>query len=124
MAGSFPRRQPIGARTFRGFLQRAFLVAALRDPVDGALLCQDSEPRGPRRPHLPALMGLLIAAAIGSPAAAQSVDVAGVAPGETAPVQSESDQRWAVHGQTTFVLQGTPGFPSPYSGRNSLAPDQ
>ncbi len=30
----------------------------------------------------------------------------------------------AVHGQGTFVLQGTPGFRSPYEGRNSLAPNQ
>jgi high affinity Mn2+ porin len=30
----------------------------------------------------------------------------------------------AVHGQTTFALQGTPGFSSPYSGPNSLAPSQ
>ena len=30
----------------------------------------------------------------------------------------------AVHGQATFTLQGTPGFASPYSGPNSLAPDQ
>ncbi len=30
----------------------------------------------------------------------------------------------AIHGQATFVLQGTPGFVSPYSGANSLTPDQ
>jgi len=30
----------------------------------------------------------------------------------------------AVHGQGTFTLQGTPGFPSPYSGTNSLTPHQ
>ncbi|UAK25364.1 carbohydrate porin [Sphingomonas nostoxanthinifaciens] len=30
----------------------------------------------------------------------------------------------ALHGQGTFVLQGTPGFPSPYEGQNSLAPHQ
>ena len=33
-------------------------------------------------------------------------------------------ERYAVHGQGTFVLQGTPGFASPYSGTNSLTPDQ
>ncbi|MDB5715324.1 MAG: carbohydrate porin [Sphingomonadales bacterium] len=32
--------------------------------------------------------------------------------------------RFAVHGQATFVLQGTPGFPSPYAGLNSLTPHQ
>ena len=31
---------------------------------------------------------------------------------------------WAVHAQGTFVLQGTPGFSSPYSGTNSLTPHQ
>jgi high affinity Mn2+ porin len=30
----------------------------------------------------------------------------------------------AVHGQGTFVLQGTPGFASPYAGTNSLTPHQ
>ncbi|MBO9581869.1 MAG: carbohydrate porin [Sphingobium sp.] len=30
----------------------------------------------------------------------------------------------AIHGQATFVLQGTPAFASPYVGPNSLAPDQ
>lgn len=30
----------------------------------------------------------------------------------------------AVHGQGTFTLQGTPGFPSPYAGANSLTPHQ
>lgn len=30
----------------------------------------------------------------------------------------------AVHGQGTFTLQGTPGFPSPYVGPNSLTPSQ
>jgi high affinity Mn2+ porin len=32
--------------------------------------------------------------------------------------------RFAVHGQATFVLQGTPGFPAPYDGPNSLTPHQ
>ncbi len=33
-------------------------------------------------------------------------------------------QDYAIHGQATFVLQGTPGFPSPYAGANSLTPHQ
>lgn len=33
-------------------------------------------------------------------------------------------ETFAVHGQATFVLQATPGFRSPYSGENSLAPNQ
>jgi high affinity Mn2+ porin len=40
---------------------------------------------------------------------------------DDAPPKSEDI---AVHGQATFVLQGTPGFASPYSGANSLTPDQ
>lgn len=35
-----------------------------------------------------------------------------------------TDQDWAIHGQATFVVQGTPGFRSPYVGSNSLTPDQ
>ncbi len=33
-------------------------------------------------------------------------------------------QNYAFHGQATFVLQGTPGFDSPYAGANSLTPHQ
>ena len=33
-------------------------------------------------------------------------------------------QDYAIHGQATFVLQGTPGFRSPYDGANSLTPHQ
>ncbi|WBO22148.1 carbohydrate porin [Sphingomonas abietis] len=48
------------------------------------------------------------------------VPVAGRA-GDTAPLLPN----WlAVHGQATFVLQGTPGFSSPYAGTNSLTPHQ
>jgi high affinity Mn2+ porin len=35
-----------------------------------------------------------------------------------------TDQDWAIHGQATGVLQGTPGFTSPYAGPNSLTPRQ
>jgi len=31
---------------------------------------------------------------------------------------------WSVHAQTTFVLQSTPSFRSPYVGQNSLTPNQ
>ncbi|MES1974246.1 MAG: carbohydrate porin [Pseudomonadota bacterium] len=63
-----------------------------------------------------------------APAAAQidqerssavTVDAATVPPG-VAP----TDERIAIHGQATFVLQGTPGFASPYVGTNSLTPRQ
>ena len=46
---------------------------------------------------------------------------AGAATAQDAPAVPD----WlAVHGQATFTLQGTPGFTSPYSGPNSLAPHQ
>jgi len=36
-------------------------------------------------------------------------------------VDTESD-RWEIHGQTTYLPQGYPGFRAPYSGPNSLTP--
>ncbi|NIJ06918.1 high affinity Mn2+ porin [Sphingomonas vulcanisoli] len=39
------------------------------------------------------------------------------------PARAE-EQSWAIHGQATVVLQGTPGFHDPYQGANSLTPDQ
>jgi high affinity Mn2+ porin len=33
-------------------------------------------------------------------------------------------ENFAIHGQATFVLQATPGFRSPYTGDNSLTPNQ
>jgi len=33
-------------------------------------------------------------------------------------------QAWAIHGQTTFTVQATPGFQAPYAGANSLDPHQ
>ncbi len=45
--------------------------------------------------------------------------------GQLAPLASlvdpESD-RWEIHGQTTYLPQGYPGFRAPYSGPNSLTP--
>jgi len=40
------------------------------------------------------------------------------------PAPPPAQQDAAIHGQATFVLQGTPGFPSPYTGPNSLTPHQ
>ncbi|PVE59811.1 carbohydrate porin [Arthrobacter sp. TPD3018] len=63
-----------------------------------------------------------------APAAAQTVQDR--APAVTAPATPiapdamPDDQRHAVHGQATFVLQATPGFTSPYAGANSLTPRQ
>src|ERR1700692_3943304 len=35
----------------------------------------------------------------------------------------ESGERFAIHGQITYVEQGTDSFAAPYSGPNSLSPD-
>jgi len=41
------------------------------------------------------------------------------------PAAAQQAPDWlAIHGQATFVLQGTPGFASPYAGPNSLTPHQ
>jgi high affinity Mn2+ porin len=40
-----------------------------------------------------------------------------------APDLAPDAQTWAIHGQSTVVEQGHPGFHSPYSGPNSLASD-
>jgi high affinity Mn2+ porin len=50
---------------------------------------------------------------------------ASVASAEDTPAPgSAAAQDFAIHGQATFVLQGTPGFSSPYAGPNSLTPNQ
>ena len=36
-------------------------------------------------------------------------------------IDTESD-RWEIHGQSTYLPQGYPSFPAPYSGTNSLSP--
>jgi high affinity Mn2+ porin len=51
--------------------------------------------------------------ALATPAAVRADDTA-----------DTKSQDWAIHGQATFVLQGTPGFSSPYAGPNSLTPNQ
>ncbi|KQM21624.1 porin [Novosphingobium sp. Leaf2] len=51
-------------------------------------------------------------------------------PSATTPAPASSsdalpdDETVAIHGQATFVVQGTPGFASPYTGPNSLVPRQ
>ncbi len=55
------------------------------------------------------------------PGAAHAQDVAAPpAAADTAP----EDQRFAIHAQSTFTVQATPGFAAPYAGANSLAPHQ
>ena len=46
------------------------------------------------------------------------------APPALAQQVGDAEQGFAIHGQTTFVVQATPGFASPYVGDNSLAPHQ
>ncbi|WEK02112.1 MAG: carbohydrate porin [Candidatus Sphingomonas phytovorans] len=55
----------------------------------------------------------LLAGLAASPAIAQATDPS-----------RDATQDVAIHGQATFTLQGTPGFASPYSGTNSLTPNQ
>jgi high affinity Mn2+ porin len=45
-------------------------------------------------------------------------------PGTGAAGEPAADERFAVHGQTTFVEQETNDFPAPYHGPHSLSPDQ
>jgi len=40
---------------------------------------------------------------------------------KTSRAEPESD-RWEIHGQTTYLPQGYPGFRAPYTGTNSLTP--
>ena len=47
-----------------------------------------------------------------------------LAPVEAAPASSDGARRFSLHGQTTFVNQGVPGFRSPYRGPQSLVPNQ
>ncbi|MDP9057628.1 MAG: carbohydrate porin [Pseudomonadota bacterium] len=74
----------------------------------------------PSSPLLPAIFaaGLLLVPL--APALAQDVPAV-PAP---APTTDPAPERFAVHGQATLTVQGTPGFSAPYSGANSLAPDQ
>lgn len=40
------------------------------------------------------------------------------------PAADATVERFAIHGQSTLTVQGTPDFAAPYSGANSLAPNQ
>ena len=68
------------------------------------------------RARLP--LSLLLGAMIGSGGALATE------PPASDPAPPPAQQDAAIHGQATFVLQGTPGFPSPYTGPNSLTPHQ
>ena len=104
---------------WRGFSERGLRIASLRDPgqTQTAIELLQKAPRSGRikdgRLHG---LALTLAAALSTPAPAQttgpSTDTAAIKPSET----------WAVHGQATFVDQGTFAFHSPYQGANSLSP--
>ena len=104
------------------------LILTLRDPFNAqlaaALLRGDQRNRPRRRPRLLMLASLLALFAAAEPAAAQTPSAAAKAPAVVSTAQRATEERWAVHGQATFVLQGTPGFRSTYVGTNSLRPHQ
>lgn len=50
--------------------------------------------------------------------------MAGLARADAADAGAPLPDWLAIHGQATFVLQGTPGFRAPYGGSNSLTPHQ
>ena len=71
----------------------------------------------PQASYLRALA--LWAALASAPAFAQDAS----APSSAAP-QTAAPQSYAIHAQSTFTAQATPGFASPYAGANSLTPHQ
>lgn len=79
------------------------------------------------RCHLFAAVILLAAFVLPARAFAQQGQPHAAAPDSSASDPSSApttDEQFALHGQITFVAQGTPGFASPYRGPNSLAPKQ
>jgi len=53
------------------------------------------------------------------------VQAAGESQDSTSPITDSppvTEQRFAIHGQATYVVQATDGFHAPYRGRNSLSP--
>jgi high affinity Mn2+ porin len=73
------------------------------------------------RPAFRIIAGVAILAGLApmAPACAQQVP-APIAPAPAAP----DTPPFAIHAQSTFTAQGTPGFSAPYSGANSLTPSQ
>jgi high affinity Mn2+ porin len=78
----------------------------------------------PRRPGALACVALAVACACaGCPAAfAQPAEEPGAA-AETTDASPTPEERFAVHGQATYVEQDTNNFRAPYRGPNSLTPD-
>jgi len=81
----------------------------------------------PRRPGAFACASLVLALAwVGAasrPAQADPADDAAAAAGAT-DTSPTPDERFAVHGQATYVEQDTNDFHAPYRGTNSLTPDR
>ncbi|GAC1572528.1 MAG: hypothetical protein NVS3B5_01440 [Sphingomicrobium sp.] len=130
MAGANQFSRPINALSS---FDRAMLILTLGDPFNAqlaaALLRDDQRSRPRRRPRQLTLALLVALFAVADPAAAQTQSMAAKPPAADAPAilgsrNRAKEERWAVHGQATFVLQGTPGFHSPYLGTNSLRPHQ
>jgi high affinity Mn2+ porin len=59
-----------------------------------------------------------------SPAAPSSATGPTATSPVTSPLSDGAPERFAIHGQATLTVQGTPGFATPYAGANSLSPNQ
>jgi high affinity Mn2+ porin len=120
---AIPKQLLTAMRTVRvgAIAHRALLIAALRDPslaaIAAGLLTSARRWRGDIYPMLTCAM-VCAAAGLGATAMAQTESPA---PADQAAKPAEP---WAVHGQFTFVDQGDLAFRAPYSGPNSLAPNQ
>jgi high affinity Mn2+ porin len=103
--------------------QSALLVLALRDPTQEVLAADVLRDRARRPRRTPFGVALLTAAcAATAPALADPANDAEGATGSQAEASAPDPERWAVHGQATFVDQATFAFHSPYRGPNSLDP--
>jgi high affinity Mn2+ porin len=67
---------------------------------------------------------LIMLAFLPQTAFAQAMPDATAKPGGNDATAADQNPLFALHGQATFTLQGTPGFASPYTGPNSLTPHQ
>lgn len=81
---------------------------------------------GPIEQYMPGRFGATLASLVA--AAALCVTVASprlafAAPGDAAASTAEASDRFALHGQVTYVEQQTNSFAAPYRGSNSLSPD-
>ena len=105
--------------------ERALLIAALRDP-DQAQIASELLQEAPRSTRMKDVrlhgLALGLAATLGTPALAQAIEPALPSAPSAEAAPAKSSETWAIHGQATFVDQGTFAFRSPYRGANSLDP--